>query len=201
MDIQVVLGVVPLFVFSPTGRSKISYTLPHAWLETENYIIDTNPQQVEYWEGVYWKEGPEQPEMVGKDIGDEPLNLKIIPKSDPLAKKYYKDVDEAFYAFGKDKNWESPRKWSENPFVGLPYASEYKFTMGYALEHLYGEGADLTEDNLGGFYDMILDGKVSVDMEHVYDFEQERFEKHKKKRAKGKKRQPSIFSYQRLQDD
>jgi len=209
-DLTVVLGVAPLFSMAPDGRGYGPYFLPHSWVETPDYIIDTNPEQVAYHEEDYWTvstdpEGRksrankswffEQARERGNeqfllDTGwEEKLNLKVIPKSDPLAKGYYKKVKDAYENNPSvQKRFDSPKKWTEHLFVGLPLENEFGFTSSYAGEYIFGDEYQRNLDQLEKVYDMVLDGKIEVDWKYL-TISGKRIEKRKQEREKRKHRQ------------
>lgn len=201
-DLTVVLGVAPLFQFGPEGYGYGPYFLPHSWVETPDYIIDTNPEQVAYHETDYWlvstdPDGEKSRTHIGwfmeqaRERGSErllrqqgmeqKLNLKVISKSDPSAKGYYRGVGTAFQNDPvAQKRFKTPKGWSDS-FTGLPLESEFGFTLNRAGMHLFKDDYDRTENQVKAIYDMILDGKIVVDWEHL-KISGERIEKRKQER-------------------
>lgn len=155
-DLKIVLGIVEGVRFYPAGHGKLGKDpgpITHCWLETDEFLIDTNPQQVLHWTDEY------APQV---ETPDTPPNLKVIPKTDPVVKSYYKDVGRAFDEIAQKEYFDSADAWATG-FVGVQYASEEAFVKALAEER----GLDYEQ--------MVKDGRIVVDTRFLYPFRRERF--------------------------
>jgi len=143
-DLRFVLGVADGVRFRWGDHDELIKDrgpITHCWLETDDLVIDTNPNQVWMWTSTY-----------GTESGCP--NIHVFPKSSIYYDDYFTSIDEAYKHFVDSRGGmaDDVKQWAD---MNLGYRHEQTFMYGMSREYVDYET----------YLNMIKEGTVHIDPE------------------------------------